>query len=136
MSRVLGIDLGASRVGLAVSDQSRTLASGYGFIQFKGYKDLIAMLLQIAEKERIGEFVVGLPLNMNGSRGIQAAKTEKLVSLLKEQTTIPVSVLDERLTTVEAARQIHASGQKVKKGRIDEVAATIIVQAFIDGKKH
>ena len=131
----MGIDKGDARIGIALSDQSRSLASGYGFIEFKGYNDLIDKLLQIADKEQVKEFVIGLPLNMNGSKGLQAIKAEKLAGLLKEKTAHPVNLFDERLTTVEAARQIHASGRKVKKGRIDEVAATIILQAFLDGKK-
>ena len=135
MSRVLGIDFGAARVGIAISDSSRTLASGYGFIQFKSYNDLVEDLLQISEKESVGEFVIGLPLNMNGSRGFMANKADKLADLLKTRSKYPVNLIDERLTTVEAARQIHASGRKVQKGRIDEVAATIILQAFLDGKK-
>jgi putative Holliday junction resolvase len=135
MSRVLAIDMGDARIGLAVSDGSRTLASGYGFIQFKGYDDLVDKLLLICEKEGIDEFAIGLPLNMNGSRGTGAAKAEKLAELLKSKTKYPVNLVDERLTTVEAARQIHASGKKARKGRIDEVAATIILQAFLDGKK-
>ncbi len=135
MSRVIGIDIGAARVGIAISDQGRSLASGYGFLNFTSYKDLVEQLIQIAKKEGAGEFVIGLPLNMNGSRGFMTNKAEKLSDMLKEQTKYPINLLDERLTTVEAARQIHASGKKVRKGRIDEVAATIILQAFLDGKK-
>ncbi|MCP4583322.1 MAG: Holliday junction resolvase RuvX [candidate division Zixibacteria bacterium] len=136
MSRVLAVDRGDARVGLAISDESRTLASGYGFVRFKGYNDLIENLLSIAEKESVDEFVIGLPLNMNGSSGLQATKSVKLADMLKDKTKYPVNLVDERLTTVEAARQIHASGKKVRKGRIDEVAATIILQAFLDGKKN
>jgi putative Holliday junction resolvase len=135
MSRVLGVDRGDARVGLSVSDESRTLASGYGFIRFKGYDDLIDNLLSIAEKESVDEFVIGLPLNLNGSGSMQATKSRKLAEMLRAKTKYPVNLFDERLTSVEAARQIHASGKKVKKGRIDEVAATIILQAFLDGKK-
>lgn len=136
MSRVIGIDIGAARVGIAISDPSRSLASGYGFLNFTSYKELVENLIDIARKESVGEFVVGLPLNMNGSRGFMVNKAEKLADMLKEQTQYPVNLFDERLSTVEAARQIHSSGRKVQKGRIDEVAATIILQAFLDGKKN
>jgi len=136
MSRALAIDFGDIRVGLAISDQSQTLASGYGYIKFKGYNDLVEKLLEICEKEGVGEIAVGQPLNMDGSRGPSAAKAEKLAELLKSKITYPVNLVDERLTTVEAGRQIHASGKKIRKGRIDEVAATIILQAFLDGKKQ
>ncbi len=136
MSRALAIDFGDTRVGLAISDQSQTLASGYGYIKFKGYNDLVEKLLEICEKEGVGEIAVGQPLNMDGSRGPATAKAEKLVELLKSKINYPVNLVDERLTTVEAGKQIHASGKKIRKGRIDEVAATIILQAFLDGKKQ
>ena len=135
MGRVLAIDMGEARVGLAVSDESGTLASGYGFTKFKGYNDLIEKLSDICNREEISEIVIGLPLNMNGSRGAGAVKAEKFAELLKAKTGYDVNLIDERLTTVEAAKQIHASGKKVRKGRIDEVAATIILQTYLDGKK-
>ena len=135
MGRVLAIDMGEARVGLAVSDESGTLASGYGFTKFKGYNDLIEKLSDICNREEISEIVIGLPLNMNGSRGAGAVKAEKFAELLKAKTGYDVNLIDERLTTVEAAKQIHASGKKVRKGRIDEVAATIILQTYLDGRK-
>lgn len=135
MSKVLAIDMGEARVGLAVSDESGTLASGYGFTKFKGYNDLIEKLSDICNKEGVIEIVIGLPLNMNGSRGAGADKAEKFAELFKAKTGYDVNLIDERLTTVEAAKQIHASGKKVRKGRIDEVAATIILQTYLDGRK-
>jgi putative Holliday junction resolvase len=136
MSRILGIDPGDARFGLAVSDNSHTLASGYGFVLFKSYEDLVKKITEICTKESIEEIVIGLPLNMNGSRGKAAARSEKLAEILKAKTEYRVNLHDERLTTVEAARQIHASGKKVKKGKIDEVSATIILQAYLDGNKE
>ena len=136
MSRVLGVDIGAARVGLAISDPSGTLAGGHGFIEFRSYKELVDRLMKIAGDENVAEYVIGLPLNMRGDRGPQAAKAEKLAEMLRATDDRPVHLIDERLTTVEAARQIHASGRKVRKGRIDEVAATIILQAYLDGKKQ
>ena len=76
MSKVLAIDMGEARVGLAVSDESGTLASGYGFTKFKGYNDLIEKLSDICNKEGVSKIVIGLPLNMNGSRGAGADKAE------------------------------------------------------------
>ncbi|MCD6163667.1 MAG: Holliday junction resolvase RuvX [candidate division Zixibacteria bacterium] len=136
MSRVLAIDYGDARVGIAVSDQSRFLASGYGYIKFTGYNDLVEKLLAIGEKEEIKEFVIGLPLNMDGSRGAMAKKTEKLAGMLESKTEYPVNLVDETLSSWEAAKQIHASGKKARKGKIDEVAAAIILQAFLDGNKN
>ena len=136
MSRALAVDIGDVRIGLAISDQSASLASGYGYLPFHGYNDLVEKLLKIAEKESVSEFVIGLPLNMDGRRGMQANKAEKLADLLRSKSQRPVNLMDERLSTVEASRQIHASGKKVSKGNIDEVAATIILQAYLDGKKN
>ncbi len=136
MSRVLAVDIGDVRVGLAISDRSHTLASGYGYLKFRSYDELIDRLLAIAEDEDVTEFVIGLPLNMNGSRGVQAGKAEKLADFLKSRTQLPVHLIDERLSTVEATKQLHASGKKARKGRLDEVAATIILQVFLDGEKN
>lgn len=136
MSRVLGIDMGDVRVGLAISDPSRILASGYGHITSKNHGHLVEQLLAISQQEDISEIVIGLPLNMDGSKGKRAEQAEKLAQLLRSKSGCTVNLVDERLTTVEAARQIHASGKKVRKGRIDEVAATIILQAFLDGRKR
>lgn len=135
MSRVLAVDMGDVRVGLAISDQSRTLASGFGYLKFKSYDELVEKILEIAEDEGVAEFVIGLPLNMDGSRGVQAGKADKLAGLLRSKTQHPVNLVDERLSTVEATKQLHASGKKARKGRLDEVAATIILQVFLDGEK-
>ena len=141
MSRILAVDLGDVRIGLAISDQSQTLASSYGYLQFKGYDDLVEKILSIARDEDVSEFVIGLPLNMDGSKGVQAGKAEKLAGLLRSKTQHPVNLVDERLSTVEATRQLHASGKKVRRGlvsqkeQLDKIAATIILQVFLDGKK-
>jgi putative Holliday junction resolvase len=135
MGRIMGIDLGAARVGIAFSDESETLASGYGFIPFKGYEDLVGKLIDIAQKEQAIAFVVGLPLNMDGSAGTQAAKANKLANILRTRSGLPVKLEDERLSTVEAIDQLHASGKRASKGKVDIVAATVILQAFLDEQK-
>jgi putative holliday junction resolvase len=136
MSRVMGIDMGDVRVGLAISDESRYLASGHSFIEYRGYEELMQKIISIARKEEIAEFVVGLPLNMNGSKGPQAAKVEKIANLLKQKSGLPVNLIDERLSTVEASRLLHAGGKKAKKGLVDTASATVILQAYLDGQKN
>jgi putative Holliday junction resolvase len=132
----MGIDMGDVRVGLAISDESRYLASGHGFIEYRGYQELIQKLISIARQEEVAEFVMGLPLNMNGSRGPQAEKVEKLAVLLKQKSGLPVNLIDERLSTVEASRLLHAGGKKATKGLVDTASATVILQAFLDGQKY
>ena len=135
MGRIIGIDLGSVRVGLAISDESETLASGYGFLPFKGYEELVNKLIEIVRKESATGFVVGLPLNMDGSSGKQAAKANKLAHILHHHSQLPVILEDERLSTSEAIDQLHASGKKATKGKTDMVAATVILQAFLDGQQ-
>lgn len=135
MSRIMALDLGDVRVGIAISDESRYLASGHGFIEFRGYEDLIQKLIAIARKEDVAEFLVGLPLNMNGTKGPQAAKVEKIAALLKQKSGLTVNFIDERLSTVEASRLLHAGGKKAKKGLVDMASATVILQAYLDGQK-
>lgn len=135
MSRIMALDLGDARVGIAISDESRYLASGYGFVEFRGYDDLAQKLIAIAHKEEVAEFLVGLPLNMNGSKGPQAAKVEKIAAILKQKSGLAVNFIDERLSTVEASRLLHAGGKKAKKGLVDMASATVILQAYLDGQK-
>ncbi len=135
MSRIMALDLGDVRVGIAISDESRYLASGHGFVEFRGYEELIQKLITIARKEDVAEFLVGLPLNMNGTKGPQAAKVEKIAALLKQKSGLAVNFIDERLSTVEASRLLHAGGKKAKKGLVDMASATVILQAYLDGQK-
>jgi putative holliday junction resolvase len=133
MSKIMGLDMGDVRVGVAISDESRYLASGHGFVEYRGYEDLAQKLISIARQEQVAEIVVGLPLNMNGTKGPQAAKVENFSALLKQKSGLPVNFMDERLSTVEASRLLHAGGKKATKGLVDTASATIILQAYLDG---
>jgi putative holliday junction resolvase len=135
MGKVMAIDMGSVRVGLAISDESQTLASGHGHLKFKGYEDLIRQIIEIAHRESVMEFVVGLPLNMDGSHGSQAVKAEKFAGMLKYRSGLPVTLSDETLSTVEATRLLRAAGKKATRDRIDAAAATVILQAFLDEQK-
>ncbi len=135
MGKVLGIDYGKARVGLAISDEMRILASAHSVLENKQQTRLLEMLCELIYKENIEEVVVGLPLNMNGSHGDAARDTMKFAESLEKKCGRKVHLLDERLSTVEAAKQIHASGKKTNRKNLDLVAATIILQAFIDRRK-
>jgi len=131
----MGIDYGKARVGVAVSDEMRILASAHSVIEYKQETQLLEKLGELIDKENIEEVVVGLPLNMNGSLGDSAAKAKNFAESLAKSCGRKVHLLDERLSTVEAAKQIHASGKKTTKQNLDLAAATIILQAFIDRQK-
>ena len=132
--RILGIDLGERTLGLAVSDPEGILAGALITLRRSGNaKDLEALAGVLAEQE-VGEIVVGLPLNMNGSRGPQAEKAEAFAQLLRERFRLPVHLWDERLSTVAAERVLLEAdlSRRKRKKKIDQVAAAFFLQGFLE----
>jgi putative Holliday junction resolvase len=136
--RVLALDLGTRRIGVAYSDSRRTLASPWGVVERSGdpERDRKAVVEVINEVEA-GSVVVGLPLSLSGAKGPAAAATLKEVAALRaalEPLGITVETADERFTTVEAQRSLTASGRKGRKARsvIDSAAAMVLLQAWLD----
>lgn len=135
--RVLGLDVGDRRIGIAVSDETGTVAQGRGVYERRGLKEDLEYLARLARKQGIVRIVVGLPLNMDGSEGEQAAKARAFGEALGAWTGLPVELLDERLTTVAANQVLSQAGlreQKKRKVR-DELAAVLILQAWLDSKR-
>ena len=130
--RVLGVDFGEARTGIAVSDASRLLASGLGNIQGGGLEKSAARILEIAAEQRAVAIVLGLPVNMNGTEGPRAARIRELCALLEEK--MPVYLMDERMTTMAAARFLNETNTrgKKRKGVIDTLSAEIILQNALD----
>jgi putative Holliday junction resolvase len=131
--RWLGIDHGEKRVGLAVSDEMEMFAAPYRTL-LADHK-LISELQQIVDRERIGGIVVGLPKNMDGTIGPAAVKAQEFGKKLA--VAVPAAKIlfwDERLTTTEAQRALHAAGKDTKQSRkiIDQVAAQILLQSYLD----
>lgn len=132
--RVLGLDLGQKRIGVAVSDEAASIAFPTGAIESRGArKDLQAVLELIAERE-IGRVVVGLPRHLDGRYGPEAEAARSFAEALHSRSGLPVETLDERWTTVEAERVLHEQGRKKKKQRamVDSVAASIILGTYLD----
>lgn len=133
--RVLGIDFGEARTGLAVSDVSRLLASGVGNIKGGGLEKTVDAVKEIVIAERISAIVLGLPTNMNGTEGPRAARVKQLADMLAESMPdVPVALMDERMTTMAASRflnETNTRGQK-RKGVIDTLSAEIILQNALD----
>ncbi len=135
--KILGVDFGDVRTGLAVSDPSRLLASGIGYISPGGIEKTADAIAEYAKENRISAIVVGKPINMNGTEGPRARRAEKLIRLLEERVQVPIAPMDERLTTVEATRYLNETdtrGTKRKKV-IDSLAAQIILQNALDRLK-
>ncbi len=134
---VLGVDLGDRRIGLAVSNPSGTLAVGAGTLVVRSEREAIAALRAVVDERAIGRTIVGLPLSLSGERGPRARKTERFVERLRESLAIPVSLWDERLTTVEAGRALRAVTPegRLRAGRTDESAAIIMLQSWLDARR-
>jgi putative Holliday junction resolvase len=132
--RVIGIDLGSKRVGLAIGDKQLRVATGYGVIEYKNQAKLIEDLREIVKTEDISTIVIGLPKNMDGTNGVGALDAMNISALIKGKLNADVVLVDERLTTFQAIRQLHAAGEKVGKnrGKIDMMAAILILQNYLD----
>lgn len=132
--RILGVDYGDSRVGLAVSDEMRVLASPLPPLQTGSMRKTIDEVAKIARETGAAVIVVGLPLNMNGTEGPQAGKVRAFGSKLGEVTGAEIVYKDERLTTVQAHRAFDQAGvSKSRRSRlVDSVSAQIILQSYLD----
>lgn len=135
--KYLGLDLGSKTLGVAVSDNLGIIATSQGTITHGGnYQVLAKEVRTIALEKRIDEIVLGLPKNMDGSLGEKALLSQEFAKLLEKETGLKVNLIDERLTTRQAERMLisgDASRGKRKKV-IDGVAATIILQSYLDKK--
>ncbi len=132
--RIAALDMGEARIGIAVSDELGLTAQGVGVVQRRGGKrDLEALAERLApyHPERL---VVGLPLNMNGTEGPQAAKVRAFATRVAEHLALPLEFWDERLTTVAAERALLEADLSRRRRRdlIDQVAATLILQGYLD----
>ena len=134
--RVAAVDLGKARVGIAVSDELGMLAHSRGFLDGRDRKALLAALVALAKEEELGRFLVGLPLRMTGEGGAEAKAALAFAQTLAEATGLEVELVDERLTTVEAHRQLRASGVDARRGKglVDGVAAAVLLQSWLDGR--
>ena len=138
LMRVLGIDYGDARIGLALSDELGMFASPlptYQAVSMRKSADYIAAL---AKEKEAGCIVIGLPLNMDGTKGERALKTEAFGRVVAKITNIEVVYKDERLSTVAAERSLTEAGLRREKQKdlVDAVAAVIILQGYLDKIKH
>jgi putative Holliday junction resolvase len=134
MARILGLDVGDKRIGVAVSDPSGMLATPLVTIQRKNMKTDVARLAALASEQEAGMIVVGLPLNMDGTEGEQARKVRSLAKQLAFATRLPIEFEDERLSTFAATENLVERGVKTGHNRelVDMEAAAIILRSFLD----
>ena len=132
--RILGVDFGDTRTGLALSDPSRLLASGLETLSPGGMEKTAEAVAKVAKERDAAADVVGLPKNMDGTEGFRAVRCREFAEKLSALTGLPVAMLDERLTTVSASRYLNETNTRgtARKGVIDTLSAQIILQNALD----
>ena len=136
MSRILGIDYGERRMGLAISDPLGIIAKPLRTLDRQHIPDLFFELQNIVKEQDINKIVVGLPLTLKGKYSEQTNVVQKFIDQLKQVVNIPVVPIDERLSSMAAKRSLKELGIKTghEKGRIDETSAAIILQEYLDSQ--
>jgi len=134
MARSLGLDIGDSRIGAALSDPQGILATPFTIIHRKDEAADCRAIADIITQNQVEQVIVGLPYNMDGSLGGQAEKVKTFVSALSGQIAVPVTYRDERLSTVTARRLMREAGGKKsrEKAHDDAIAAAVILQGYLD----
>ena len=138
MMKIMAVDYGDARTGLAVCDRTEFLASPIGTIEERNMQLLAMKVAHMAQQYEVGEIVVGLPLNMNGSFGPRAERCKQFADILNELTECPVNMWDERSTTVSAHNILNETNVRGKKRKavVDTVAATIILEGYLEFRKN
>ena len=136
--KVMGLDFGDVRIGVALSDISRFLATGYETYTRKSTEKDLNHLAEIISQNKVKKVVFGLPLNMDGSKGIRVEKTEQFALKLQEKCNVEIDYYDERLSSVTAEDILIEAGVRREKRKevIDKLAATIILQNYLDENKE
>ncbi len=132
--RVLGLDLGDVRIGVAISDPDRRVAVPIGTIHVGSPPGELFAIAELVREHDVALIVIGEPLSMDGTRGTQASHAAAFADAVRAIVTVPVLLQDERLSTVAAARGLHDAGASAKRQRavIDAAAAQVILQAWLE----
>jgi putative holliday junction resolvase len=132
--RILGVDFGHKRIGLALSDETGTIAQGLDYIDGGGVAVVSREIARICMERQAGKIVVGVPVKLDGKPSEQTARTLAFIAELKRATMIPVAQWDERLTSVQAQRVLLEGNvrRSERKQKIDKIAAQIMLQSYLD----
>lgn len=137
MARFLGLDVGDRRIGVALSDESATLAGGLETLERVGPKKDVRTVADLAREHAVVEIVVGLPKSLDGSLGPQAQKVLEFIEALRARVKVPVVLWDERFTTLMAQQVLIEADVSRRKRRdfVDKVSAVLILQNYLDYRK-
>jgi putative Holliday junction resolvase len=131
MPRIMAIDLGRKRVGVAFSDEDAFMCIDATAFKVRDDRDLIKQVQRLVSARDVAEIVVGYPINLNGERTETTSWAERIYTLLKDQYTFPVNLLDERMTTALAERFVPLKERKRDKSKVDAVAASLLLADYL-----
>jgi putative holliday junction resolvase len=132
--RILAIDHGTKRIGIAVSDELKMIAQPLEYILAEPFADFLARLNQLLKEKEVELILVGMPRNMDGSYGPAALKVQDFVAALRNAVTVPIQLWDERLTSAQANRFLIQGRvrREKRKEKVDKTAAAILLQSYLD----
>lgn len=138
VQRIMGLDVGDRRIGVAVSDELGLTAQPVMTLVRSNRKQDVKSLQRLIRKHNCSAIVVGNPVYMSGDQSPQAAKAQAFAQMLREETGLTIHLWDERLTTTEAHRHLHASGRASSEHRmlVDQVAAVLILESYLAAQKY
>jgi putative Holliday junction resolvase len=134
--RILALDHGTKRIGVAVSDELKLIAQPLEFVPAEPFPAFLARLKVLLAEKEVELVLVGMPRNMNGTYGPAAAKVEEFITQLREAITVPIKTWDERLTSAQANRYLIEGNvrREKRKEKVDQMAAAILLQSFLDSR--
>jgi putative Holliday junction resolvase len=133
--RILALDHGTKRIGVAVSDELKMIAQPLEYIPADPFPAFLDRLKELIRKHEVESMLVGLPRNMDGSYGPAALKVREFVAVLRDAVAVPIKMWDERLTSVQANRFLTQAKvrRQDRKEKVDKTAAAILLQSYLDG---
>jgi putative Holliday junction resolvase len=134
--RILALDHGTRRVGVAVSDELHLIALPLEYIAPAPFADFLTRLKEILREKEVELILIGMPRNMDGSYGPAALKVQEFAAALKDAVTVPLKLWDERLTTTQAQKFLIQGGMRrdKRKEKVDQTAAAILLQSYLDSR--
>ena len=132
--RILSLDYGTKRIGIAISDELKMIAQPLEFLPAEPFSGFIARLEELLAEKEVELILVGLPRNMNGTYGDAAAKVEEFIANLQAAVSVPIKTWDERLTSAQANRLLLEGRvrRNDRKTKVDQLAAAILLQSYLD----
>ena len=136
--RILALDHGTKRIGVAISDELKVIAQPLEYIAAEPFADFVARLKELIREKEVDLILLGMPRNMDGSYGPAALKVQEFTAVLKENVTVPIVTWDERLTSAQAQRYLISGNvrRQERKQKVDKMAAAILLQSYLDSVGH